>query len=436
MKIVTFFCFIILTLNLCSQTHVNNAFYFDSDKFELNKSESKKLKTFLNSLDSTKYYFFDLFGYTDSIDTEDYNLKLGKKRTEFVKEFINKNYRINHFYFKEISFGEVNPKVKNDSKENKALNRRVDFCATEVDKDGNFVFKSGQGIKMMINPSYFDSCSNCELEGKLESWIDEKEQLRIRFRQNCQKRISNCWKVIFRVPLDFYPVAKDGKKALVKYLPKSCGDGYGVDSIGIDNLTNEVLLSVRCFSGHVCCGGTNGCAMFYIFPAETETHKSTFNFKRHEDLVLDSLRHKVSCADTLEKLHSIIKYKENYFLYKGDLSEIIPVITIDENAKYLPDQWIEYKIPLSIYKKLRFCDTTLVVKFKGKNLPDSVGIQLVGYDYFLKMEKFKKRKYKNKIPQTENVLEVINDKSIIIDYRKEKIKYKKRKKILKVKIRL
>ena len=68
----------------------------------------------------------EIDGYTDSDGDETKNLILSQKRADRVKEYLVE-HGIKEENLKAVGFGEANPIVKNDSPENKQINRRVEF---------------------------------------------------------------------------------------------------------------------------------------------------------------------------------------------------------------------------------------------------------------------------------------------------------------------
>jgi OOP family OmpA-OmpF porin len=67
-----------------------------------------------------------LSGHTDNVGNEDFNLKLSTKRAEAVKNYlINKGIAAERITAK--GFGESMPIAPNDTEENRAINRRVEF---------------------------------------------------------------------------------------------------------------------------------------------------------------------------------------------------------------------------------------------------------------------------------------------------------------------
>lgn len=67
-----------------------------------------------------------LSGHTDNVGSENFNLKLSSKRAEAVKNYlINKGIAAERITAK--GFGETMPIAPNDTEQNRAINRRVEF---------------------------------------------------------------------------------------------------------------------------------------------------------------------------------------------------------------------------------------------------------------------------------------------------------------------
>jgi OmpA-OmpF porin, OOP family len=72
----------------------------------------------------------EIQGHTDNFGTADYNQKLSSRRAEAVKKYlIKKGIDANRLTSKGYGFDQ--PLVPNDTKENRAINRRVQFIRTE-----------------------------------------------------------------------------------------------------------------------------------------------------------------------------------------------------------------------------------------------------------------------------------------------------------------
>ncbi|MEN9302347.1 MAG: hypothetical protein RL264_776 [Bacteroidota bacterium] len=101
--------------------------YFDYDKFELKSEYHDYLLKIVKMVKSHSDLRIIIIGHTDGDGSDKYNLKLSKKRTETVAEFLVNNGlsrdRIDIDYK-----GKRQPIGSNKSENGKQLNRRVDFA--------------------------------------------------------------------------------------------------------------------------------------------------------------------------------------------------------------------------------------------------------------------------------------------------------------------
>ncbi len=66
-------------------------------------------------------------GHTDSIGTDAYNQKLSERRANAVKDYLINKVGIEASRLKSVGYGESRPAFPNDTAENRAKNRRVEF---------------------------------------------------------------------------------------------------------------------------------------------------------------------------------------------------------------------------------------------------------------------------------------------------------------------
>lgn len=69
--------------------------------------------------------FFEIEGHTDSTGPDEYNQKLGYDRAVAVRNYLHDQHGLALSRMEVISYGEGKPVVENDSKTNRAKNRRV-----------------------------------------------------------------------------------------------------------------------------------------------------------------------------------------------------------------------------------------------------------------------------------------------------------------------
>ena len=116
---------ILFCLALQAQEEVVHSVYFEFDKFTLNEKEVNEAIDFIKKTDSTRIEDIQIFGYTDDVGKDDYNLNLSQNRAEAVKNFLLENGISNSITAKGL--GESNPKYDNTNGSVKAKNRRVDI---------------------------------------------------------------------------------------------------------------------------------------------------------------------------------------------------------------------------------------------------------------------------------------------------------------------
>jgi len=99
---------------------------FEVNKARLTEKSIDTISHIANILQEHKNISVEIAGHTDSDGDEKYNLTLSQKRVDTVKKrLIEMN--IDTARLTAIGYGETQPIVDNDTKENKQLNRRVEF---------------------------------------------------------------------------------------------------------------------------------------------------------------------------------------------------------------------------------------------------------------------------------------------------------------------
>lgn len=121
------------TENTVPQTDFElNPIYFDFDKFFLRLNSKEVLDKIYNYMANNPDFSLEIVGHTDWMGTEDYNMKLSKKRALSAFQYLKKKgISENDLVIK--WFGESQPVVPNanpdgsDNEENRQLNRRCEF---------------------------------------------------------------------------------------------------------------------------------------------------------------------------------------------------------------------------------------------------------------------------------------------------------------------
>jgi len=101
--------------------------YFETDKWDLLPSSYKELdEQLLKLMNDKPDIIIEISGHTDNTGTNEHNLQLSENRANAVSEYlISKGISINRIIHK--GYGNNKPIAPNDTKENKAKNRRVEF---------------------------------------------------------------------------------------------------------------------------------------------------------------------------------------------------------------------------------------------------------------------------------------------------------------------
>jgi outer membrane protein OmpA-like peptidoglycan-associated protein len=72
-----------------------------------------------------KDIYIEVEGHTDNVGGKDTNYEIGMKRAEAVKEYLYMQHQIPLHKINVISYGEDKPVAPNNTKDGRAMNRRV-----------------------------------------------------------------------------------------------------------------------------------------------------------------------------------------------------------------------------------------------------------------------------------------------------------------------
>jgi OOP family OmpA-OmpF porin len=115
-------------INCVIKITFNTELLFDFDKYELKPSADIILQKLSETIQKVKNATILIEGHTDSDGKGAYNLTLSQKRCLSVEKELKFLLGEKATYdYKLASYGENNPKVANNTKENKQLNRRVEI---------------------------------------------------------------------------------------------------------------------------------------------------------------------------------------------------------------------------------------------------------------------------------------------------------------------
>jgi OOP family OmpA-OmpF porin len=101
--------------------------FFDFNKNTLTEADLKELP---KAVDFVKKYpgaKIRLDGYTDSVGTDAYNMKLSERRATAVKDYLIKEAGVDSSKITAVGHGEADPVADNKTPEGRAKNRRVEI---------------------------------------------------------------------------------------------------------------------------------------------------------------------------------------------------------------------------------------------------------------------------------------------------------------------
>ena len=99
---------------------------FDFDKANIKPEYRDILNRIAGILMTLKGYTISVYGYTDDVGTQAYNLQLSQRRAEAVRDFLVQA-GIPATIMSAKGFGESDPRVPGDSEQARAANRRVEI---------------------------------------------------------------------------------------------------------------------------------------------------------------------------------------------------------------------------------------------------------------------------------------------------------------------
>ncbi len=99
---------------------------FSSDRAALGDSAKAALDGFAQKVKGeNKNVYIEVQGHTDSLGSEGYNLKLGQKRAEAVRDYLIRAHGFPVHRIAALSYGESEPVADNGTRNGRAQNRRV-----------------------------------------------------------------------------------------------------------------------------------------------------------------------------------------------------------------------------------------------------------------------------------------------------------------------
>jgi outer membrane protein OmpA-like peptidoglycan-associated protein len=98
--------------------------HFDFDRFSLRADALKVLDEAVSAMQQDATLRLTIEGHTCNIGTTEYNMALGERRANAVREYLTSR-GIDAGRLQTVSYGEERPKHDNDREETRRLNRRA-----------------------------------------------------------------------------------------------------------------------------------------------------------------------------------------------------------------------------------------------------------------------------------------------------------------------
>ena len=99
---------------------------FDFNSAILQEEAKQAIDVFIDNLNGDNNVFL-VAGHTDSTGSEDINYELGKRRADAVSRYLVTQKKIEPLRVVTVSYGETSPIAGNDTREDRAKNRRVEI---------------------------------------------------------------------------------------------------------------------------------------------------------------------------------------------------------------------------------------------------------------------------------------------------------------------
>ena len=110
------------------KTYTFEDVHFDFDRYTLRPDALRILDEAVSAMQADSTLNLTIEGHTCSIGTNEYNMALGERRANAVRDYLVSR-GISASRLRTVSFGEENPKYDNSREETRRLNRRAALVA-------------------------------------------------------------------------------------------------------------------------------------------------------------------------------------------------------------------------------------------------------------------------------------------------------------------
>ena len=178
--LLTFFVFLSVILYHTATAQIcdkKTTVFFESDQYAVPSVEEKKLHNLTNQFSQkTDTFLLEIYAFTDSIASVDYNYKLAQNRFKSIVTYLKKN-SVAYFEIIEKVRGEAAPLSSNATEEGRAKNRRVEIFYFKI-SEGLITLKGKGGMEMGVGKDFFAPCGICETNPKLTEIFNNDEAAR------------------------------------------------------------------------------------------------------------------------------------------------------------------------------------------------------------------------------------------------------------------
>lgn len=450
--------------------------FFETDQFSIPSTEEKKLSTLTGQFSQkTDTFLLEIYAFTDSVASVDYNYKLAQNRFKSIVAYLNKN-SASHFKIKSKIWGEAAPMGSNATEEGRAKNRRVEIYYFKMN-EGRISLKGKGGMELEVNEDYFAPRGVCECNPQMMEIYTDAEAARagipMTTTEGCTlttggmislnykgQDANRCDNVVIRIPGDQY----DGDFEIFNAGPGTAGN-WSRNTGGqleYDEKTNYYILSVKMCPGnkinldkYLGGGGSGNCdssGVIAIPELIRPRRSSRFRFVKSIILTKEGkstvpvAKFRYKGQGTVLFVDSAINKEKIGYYFSGPIEKY--VMECDSaRCTRLKECWC-YEIPLSAYTKIIYFqkkkDYQLKVPLKYRNY--SVRLFIPAADTLIQVDRFKgsKRKYtfQQPLPVTYVVLYKENNNpnnkrgyDYQVDLEKIRKKYSKSKKVYKARIK-
>lgn len=131
------------------KNYVIENIYFDFDKATLKEESFPSLNQLVETIRSNPDISVCIVGHTDNVGSANYNKDLSERRAKSVYQYLIDN-GVDSAMLNYRGEGQENPKVPNDTEENRQLNRRVEFV---VSREGQMIPVTSETQENMTEPT-------------------------------------------------------------------------------------------------------------------------------------------------------------------------------------------------------------------------------------------------------------------------------------------